>query len=49
MPHAVNKGRHYFPKLDGVIVSHDHYDRLDYAVVTQLKKSGVPFYCPRMW
>ena len=36
----------HLPKLDGVIISHDHYDHLDYVTVMQLKKSGVPFYCP---
>ncbi len=39
----MNKGKHYLPKLDGVIVSHDHYDRLDYAAVTQFKKTAYHF------
>ena len=34
------------PKLDGVIISHDHADHLDYATIKQLKKTGVTFYVP---
>ncbi|GAA4376060.1 MBL fold metallo-hydrolase [Hymenobacter koreensis] len=34
------------PKLDGVIISHDHYDHLDKAAIRQLMPTGVPFYCP---
>jgi L-ascorbate metabolism protein UlaG (beta-lactamase superfamily) len=31
------------PKLDAVVVSHDHYDHLDYATIRELVKSDVPF------
>ena len=31
------------PRLDAVIVSHDHYDHLDYTTILELAKSDVPF------
>ncbi|HEY3497733.1 MAG TPA: MBL fold metallo-hydrolase [Polyangiaceae bacterium] len=31
------------PKLDLVIVSHDHYDHLDYPTILELARSEVPF------
>jgi L-ascorbate metabolism protein UlaG (beta-lactamase superfamily) len=31
------------PKLDAVIVSHDHYDHLDYPTMLELAKTDVPF------
>jgi L-ascorbate metabolism protein UlaG (beta-lactamase superfamily) len=31
------------PELDAVIVSHDHYDHLDYPTVVELGRAGVPF------
>jgi L-ascorbate metabolism protein UlaG (beta-lactamase superfamily) len=31
------------PALDLVIVSHDHYDHLDYGTIRALAKTGVPF------
>lgn len=32
------------PKLDAVIVSHDHYDHLDYPTIVELAKQEVPFF-----
>lgn len=34
------------PRLDGVIISHDHYDHLDYESIVVLDKRGVDFYVP---
>lgn len=34
------------PRLDAVIISHDHYDHLDMLTVMALAKRGVPFYVP---
>jgi hypothetical protein len=34
------------PKLDGVILSHDHYDHLDKDAIRELARTGVPFFCP---
>jgi len=31
------------PPVDLVVVSHDHYDHLDYPTIRQLRKSAVPF------
>ncbi|MDB5235017.1 MAG: hypothetical protein JWR44_2010 [Hymenobacter sp.] len=33
------------PKLDAVILSHDHYDHLDEATIRTLGRTGVPFFC----
>jgi len=32
------------PELDAVIVSHDHYDHLDYPTIVELAKREVPFF-----
>jgi L-ascorbate metabolism protein UlaG (beta-lactamase superfamily) len=32
------------PALDAVIVSHDHYDHLDYPTILELAKRNVPFF-----
>ncbi|PUZ20108.1 L-ascorbate metabolism protein UlaG, beta-lactamase superfamily [Chitinophaga costaii] len=34
------------PPLDGILLSHDHYDHLDEKVIRQLAAKGYPFYCP---
>jgi L-ascorbate metabolism protein UlaG (beta-lactamase superfamily) len=34
------------PWLDGVIISHDHYDHLDADAIRALAGTGVPFFCP---
>ncbi len=34
------------PPLDGVILSHDHYDHLDRASIRTLNRRGVTFYAP---
>lgn len=32
------------PRLDAVLISHDHYDHLDYHSIVQLIRQDVPFY-----
>jgi L-ascorbate metabolism protein UlaG (beta-lactamase superfamily) len=32
------------PRLDAVLVSHDHYDHLDYPTIRELARRNVPFY-----
>ncbi len=34
------------PKLDAVLISHDHFDHLDKSSILTLAKTGVPFYMP---
>jgi L-ascorbate metabolism protein UlaG (beta-lactamase superfamily) len=34
------------PPLDVILLSHDHYDHLDYWVIRELAKSDVPFVAP---
>jgi len=31
------------PRIDAVVISHDHYDHLDYPTIKELAKTGVPF------
>ena len=40
VPVALNE----LPRLDAVIVSHDHYDHLDYPTIIELAKREVPFF-----
>ena len=34
------------PKIDAVVISHDHYDHLDMQTIIHLSKSGTQFYVP---
>jgi L-ascorbate metabolism protein UlaG (beta-lactamase superfamily) len=34
------------PQLDGILLSHDHYDHLDSKAIKKLGKKGIPIYCP---
>jgi len=34
------------PALDGVLLSHDHYDHLDKDAIRLLASMGAPFFCP---
>lgn len=34
------------PEVDAVIISHDHYDHLDYGSVVRIKDKAKKFYCP---
>jgi len=34
------------PEIDAVLISHDHYDHLDYETIINLKKQAIPFYVP---
>ena len=41
--HPVPVKLNQLPPLDAVIVSHDHYDHLDYPTILELAKTDVPF------
>ncbi|CAB1064868.1 Outer membrane protein romA [Olavius sp. associated proteobacterium Delta 1] len=34
------------PKIDAVVISHDHYDHLDMKTITHLSKQGTQFFVP---
>lgn len=34
------------PKIDAVIISHDHYDHLDHRVIQELNEKVTHFYVP---
>ncbi|PQJ12953.1 MBL fold metallo-hydrolase [Flavipsychrobacter stenotrophus] len=36
---------HQLPKLDGIILSHDHYDHLDVLAIKQLINNPAPIFC----
>ena len=40
-PLPINK----WPRLDAIIISHDHYDHLDETVIRKLTNSNTPFIC----
>lgn len=42
LPIAIEK----LPKIDAIIISHDHYDHLDYGSIQQLKEKTERFYVP---
>jgi len=35
-----------FPPLDAIIISHDHYDHLDYTTILELERQTANFYVP---
>ena len=42
--HPVPVGLGELPRLDAVLVSHDHYDHLDYPTIRELARRDVPFF-----
>ncbi len=49
-PKRFNYENHMFvndlPKIDAVLITHDHYDHLDYSVIKELKNKVKQFYVP---
>jgi len=35
-----------FPEIDALIITHDHYDHLDYNSISKLKSKAIKFYAP---
>jgi len=44
--HPVPIAPEALPAIDAIVISHDHYDHLDYPSVMQLSERGIPFVVP---